>query len=428
MVGLGILSRGAVVSVLVSVLGLTALGCDGGSNDNNGDSTPSPRRPTATPLPAELTGELTRLMDAVGGAGNADGLLDTFWREAITDLDADAVYARPTAVRGYPPGRPIDTACTGDESGNQWNQNAYYCPSDQTVSWESNWFARMLSNIGELAPLGVFAHEWGHHIQKLTTQPAVKLSSENQADCYSGAFFNAAERNGWLAPYVGDPAIYEAVVAIYLLGNSDFVQSNWFKPDVYGPPRSRTLAFGTGYLGLSPTVCQLYQDFEFRDPIDLGWYTLDPPASFEVTTNAKGVTITEHGVSAEIIAYPDLSDDPAEEQFETVATEWLGLGDYDWQAPMYVDPFGSRLGGTAALRNYEQRLTDANGQQRTIHGFVVLHVDPGHGGVLLDIYVPGESPPDQVGWDEVNQWVAIIANGLCPGGHGTEHCPTEGGR
>jgi len=284
----------------------------------------------------------------------------------------------------------------------------------------------MSNEIGELAPIAVLAHEWGHHIQNLSQKPPAKLSSEDQADCYSGSFFRHADDEGLLDVYFPTGSVKDAALSIYKLGNSKFIQSEWYS--TYGPPRSRFLAFAMGTLALSPSACSAYQDYEYREATDLGWYTLDVPAGFTITENQGIQILSRDTITADVKVLPDLDSTSAATQFENVAQDWFGDATWNWSGAGYEMPFGDRLGGTAYVRGYEQQLEGADGQTRTIHGDIVLQVDAGHGGILIDTYVDGAAPATQAEWDQLIQWVAIVANGLCPGGQGTAICPTAGTR
>jgi predicted metalloprotease len=85
----------------------------------------------------------------------------------------------------------------------------FYCPEDQTVYLDTGFYddlrTKYGSSGGPLAQLYVVAHEWGHHIQKLTgrmdgldlretgaTSDSVRL--ELQADCYAGSWVGGAEQ------------------------------------------------------------------------------------------------------------------------------------------------------------------------------------------------------------------------------------------
>lgn len=83
----------------------------------------------------------------------------------------------------------------------------FYCPTDQTIYIDTTFYQLLRqqfgANVGSTAEMYVIAHEWGHHVQNLTgvlgqaqtgetgaDSPAVRL--ELQADCYAGAWLQAA--------------------------------------------------------------------------------------------------------------------------------------------------------------------------------------------------------------------------------------------
>jgi len=381
-------------------------------------------KPASTPPD---TSAVEAVVALVGGTANQPGLLDNYWTGAIADVPNSEAYRRPVSVTSYPPNHPINTACIGDEElGPKWNENAYFCSSDETISWEREWFASMSNEIGELAAVAVLAHEWGHHIQNLSQKPPAKLSSEDQADCYSGSFLSYAQDQGLLDVYFPTGSITDAVLQTYLTGNSKFVQSEWYS--TYGPPRSRFLAFDMGALALSPSACSAYQGYEYRDATKLDWYSLDVPAGFSITEQNGVQFLTGTNVTAQVKVLPELDSTSAASLFEAAAADWFSDSTFNWSGSGYDAPFSDRLGGTSYVRGYEQQVTSADGSTRPIHGELVLQADAGHGGILIDTYVDGAAPATQDGWDQVNQWVAIVANGLCPGGQGTAICPTAGVR
>ncbi|WP_108501667.1 neutral zinc metallopeptidase [Paracoccus indicus] len=143
-------------------------------------------------------------------------------------------YVEPTLVmfRGA-----VKSACGGASSA----MGPFYCPGDQKVYLDTDFFDMMAERMGaggDFAAAYVIAHEIGHHVQNLTgTLGAVNrergrvsetdsnrlsVMTELQADCYAGIWARQAqERFGTLE--VGD--MQEAMQAAEAVGD-DVIQAN----------------------------------------------------------------------------------------------------------------------------------------------------------------------------------------------------------
>ncbi len=122
-----------------------------------------------------------------------------------------ARYQQPRLVlfRGATP-----TACGTGQSA----MGPFYCPGDQKVYLDMNFFdtmTRQLGAPGEFARAYVVAHEVGHHVQNLlgvtgkvdsmrgriseTQQNQLSVRLELQADCYAGIWANRSQQaKPWL--------------------------------------------------------------------------------------------------------------------------------------------------------------------------------------------------------------------------------------
>ena len=122
-----------------------------------------------------------------------------------------ARYHQPRLVlfRGATP-----TACATGQSA----MGPFYCPGDQKVYLDMNFFdtmTRQLGAPGEFARAYVVAHEVGHHVQNLlgvtgkvdsmrgriseTQQNQLSVRLELQADCYAGIWANRSQQaKQWL--------------------------------------------------------------------------------------------------------------------------------------------------------------------------------------------------------------------------------------
>ncbi|QIR84448.1 neutral zinc metallopeptidase [Paracoccus sp. AK26] len=131
----------------------------------------------------------------------------------------------------------VRSACGGASSA----MGPFYCPNDQRVYLDTDFFDMMASRMGaggDFAYAYVIAHEVGHHVQNLTgvlgeTQRLrsqlserqanqISVLTELQADCYAGIWARQAQqRFGTLE--AGD--LEEAMSAAEAVGD-DVIQSN----------------------------------------------------------------------------------------------------------------------------------------------------------------------------------------------------------
>jgi uncharacterized protein len=137
--------------------------------------------------------------------------LDIFWLEAAPQIGVE--YREPGAIIFE---QAVSTGCGQATSA----VGPFYCPADETIYLDTGFYddlrTRFGAEGGPLAEMYVVAHEWGHHMQKLTgalesaergesgpESDAVRL--ELQADCYGGAWAGAAS--------TGPDALLEPITA-----------------------------------------------------------------------------------------------------------------------------------------------------------------------------------------------------------------------
>lgn len=104
----------------------------------------------------------------------------------------------------------VQSACGGASSA----AGPFYCPADQQVYLDTNFFAELSQRFGapgDFAAAYVVAHEVGHHIQTITgisdrvrqaqarasqeEGNAIQVRMELQADCYAGVWAHQAQQN-----------------------------------------------------------------------------------------------------------------------------------------------------------------------------------------------------------------------------------------
>ena len=170
---------------------------------------------------------------------------------------------------------------TGCGQGNS-NMGPFYCPADETAYFDTSFFKQMRQQLGaKEGPLPeeyVVAHEFGHHIQKITgditrsrdgkTGPqsnAVRL--ELQADCYAGVWAgNATKTHGpqgqpYLEPLT-DADIEAALGTAEAIGDDRIQETSGGRvtPEnfTHGSAEQRMTWFKRGYDSGSPTKCNTF--------------------------------------------------------------------------------------------------------------------------------------------------------------------------
>ncbi len=181
-----------------------------------------------------------------------------------------ATYVKPKLVlfRGATP-----TACGQGQSA----MGPFYCPADQKVYLDLNFFdtlSQRLGAPGDFAQAYVIAHEIGHHVQNLlglTEQAekarrsgpgaqanAVSVRIELQADCFAGVWARHSQQSkNWLE--AGD--IEEAMNAASQIGDDTLQKKSrgTIVPEsfTHGSSAQRVAAFKLGFDGGTLQQCDL---------------------------------------------------------------------------------------------------------------------------------------------------------------------------
>lgn len=184
---------------------------------------------------------------------------------------AGAQYPAPKLVLYR---RATPTACGTGQSA----MGPFYCPADQKVYLDMDFFdtmTRQLGAPGEFARAYVVAHEVGHHIQKLTgmteqvdalrgrasqsQQNAASVRLELQADCYAGIWAKQSQQaKNWLDP--GD--IESAINAAQQIGDDTLQKRSqgYAVPDsfTHGSSAQRVRWFTQGYKTGDVNACDTF--------------------------------------------------------------------------------------------------------------------------------------------------------------------------
>ncbi|MFC4454503.1 neutral zinc metallopeptidase [Deinococcus sonorensis] len=154
----------------------------------------------------------------------------------------------------------------------------FYCPSDQRVYLDTDFFAQMdrqLGGGGDFAYSYVIAHEVGHHVQNLlgisdqveraqrsaTSEAASNRYSvmlELQADCFAGVWGNGATA----AANITQQDVQEAISTATAIGDDALQEQGqgYVVPDsfTHGTSQQRVSWFMKGYKSGDPNQCDTF--------------------------------------------------------------------------------------------------------------------------------------------------------------------------
>ena len=130
---------------------------------------------------------------------------------------------RQVGARFAPPGLSRYRGAVRTGCGIMGDGNASYCPPENTIYFDEVFLAaqakragRQLGTDGDMAAIGVVAHEMGHAVAiQLGHVSPLTYENESVADCLAGAFARRADAEGSLE--AGD--VDEAFYAMYTAGD-----------------------------------------------------------------------------------------------------------------------------------------------------------------------------------------------------------------
>jgi hypothetical protein len=148
--------------------------------------------------PAAIAVEVTSSDVAASNAKvrMAHGALAQMWKGYFRDVGRQ--FAVPGLIRYR--------GAAASSCGIMRRNNAGYCPADNTIYFDEVFVAaqakeagRYLGTDGDMAAVGIIAHEMGHAVSlQLGYRSRSTYAMESTADCLAGAFTEQAERDGSL--------------------------------------------------------------------------------------------------------------------------------------------------------------------------------------------------------------------------------------
>jgi predicted metalloprotease len=123
--------------------------------------------------------------------------IEGFWAHSLSEVYG-IEYQGLAGVMPYDPNSDQVT-CGGQDAADP--QNAFFCPADQFVAYDRNFFAQLASEHGAAATVFALAHEIGHWVeaQVADVDNMSTIQDELTADCLAGAWAADAADRGQLS-------------------------------------------------------------------------------------------------------------------------------------------------------------------------------------------------------------------------------------
>ncbi|MCO8275524.1 neutral zinc metallopeptidase [Actinoplanes sp. TRM 88003] len=204
---------------------------------------------------AEVTGAGNGRIDRLAIAAVED--VQQFWLTEFRSLGRGEY--RPVAnLLSYDSAVGAGQACGAETRG---LVNAFHCPSEDLVAWDRGALLPDLAErFGDMAVVTVMAHEIGHAVQSRLGVSGRTILLEQQADCYTGAYFRlvAAGESPRFTLSTG-PGLNQVLTTMFFIRDSP--GSAVDAPDAHGNAFDRVSAFQAGF-GEGPVRCARMDESE----------------------------------------------------------------------------------------------------------------------------------------------------------------------
>ncbi|HVV23895.1 MAG TPA: neutral zinc metallopeptidase [Pseudonocardiaceae bacterium] len=179
-------------------------------------------------------------------------------------------------------------------------ENAFYCPTDDSVSWDRGTLLPALDKMfGPMSVVTVFAHEMGHAIQfrlGSVNRNTPTIVKEQQADCYAGAFIRwAADGNAKHFRISTGDGLNEVLSTMMFI--RDQVGTTDVDPQAHGSSFDRVTAFQFGFTD-GPVRCDKIDYNEVRQRVTELGFTQASQANDNVPVNDDTLALLEQSLTA----------------------------------------------------------------------------------------------------------------------------------
>jgi predicted metalloprotease len=295
---------------LCAVVAVLASGCAG--QEIPGSPSPSadldPGNVAGLPVTSGPSGLRPGVPDATLPVQNYAGTdMDKLAVDAVSDISAFWTQAMPRDFgKQFTPVQQLTSfdangtnvqVCRGNSQG---VENAFYCPVDDSVSWDRGTLLPVLDKMfGPMAVVTVFAHEMGHAVQfrlGSVNQGTPSIVKEQQADCYAGAFIRwVAEGNAQHFQISTGDGLNQVLATMMFI--RDQVGTSAIDPQAHGSSFDRVTAFQFGFQS-GPVRCNEINSQEIRKRITELGFTQASQVDDNVPVDGTTIQLLEQSLNA----------------------------------------------------------------------------------------------------------------------------------
>mgnify|MGYP001244664114 FL=1 len=345
---------------------------------------PTGLRPDAAAPTREAIGTDHGEMDRLATAGVSD--IEQYWTEAFPQAFDGRTLSPVTALVSWDATGMPRVFCDELTFG---LVNAAYCYDDRTIGWDRGELLPSLRDQhGEMAVVMVLAHEYGHAVSRqarLSTRRTGTLISEQQADCFAGAYLRwVTEGNSPRFTLNTGDGLNNVLAAVIAFRDPLFAEDDLGAGlDEHGSAFERLSAFQAGFTDGPPACAAI-------DAEEIEQRRGDLPVLLQAHETGE-LPVTEQSVR-EIVAALGVLFEPAEPPRLRFTGASAGCPDARPSPPVSYCPATNTLSvdvaGLADLATAHTAdaalATGDNGAYSVLISRYMLALQREHGGVALD--------------------------------------------
>jgi hypothetical protein len=359
--------------------------------------------------------ELDRLLTIAMAGPQEPGSLAHFWKARLRNDKETTEFHQPAAFQPYQVPDVPESACDFLLRASEGRNNAFYCPRDEKISWDSDFIELLYQLLGSIAPLAILAHEYGHHISHLRGDLAeYSVREELQADCFAGMYVRNSTKQFRMSVFSALPA----ALSFYRFGDDPaYASTEWFVAGAHGSPKDRLSAFRRGFVRNSLERCTSYLHFRSESTAPVGPFSLAVAHGTKLEPHGDNeVSVSSDAGRASVSYLKTAEGEPNPTRFEQLAEEAWDIQEVSGERGRFYGPRRSRLFGSVPQLSQRYELVyEEDGTENVRRGVLLVIALEDGGTVGFNVFEPGlVETADSDAWKDLERYAKQLRNGIWP--------------